>query len=57
MGWSRPEDAPLAADLNISLAVFQKDWLEAAMKENFENKLKIHLKLDTGMGRIGISTE
>lgn len=46
--------AALAAQQNISLTVAQTDWLKEAAKENFET-LKIHLKVDSGMGRIGFT--
>ncbi len=55
LGASRPEDAKLAAEYDISLTVFQEDWLEEAMKFIGQGaRLKIHVKCDTGMGRIGI---
>ncbi|MBY0121164.1 alanine racemase [Bacillus sp. S/N-304-OC-R1] len=55
LGASRPEDVGLASEQNITLTIFQAEWLEKA-KHYIEasQKLKIHLKLDTGMGRIGI---
>lgn len=55
LGASRPENVKIAAENNITLTVFQKQWLEGA--KSFlekDEKIKIHLKLDTGMGRIGI---
>lgn len=57
LGWIRPRDAGIAADNNISLTVFQKDWLLSA-KEHLSTRdpLNIHLKLDSGMGRIGVRT-
>lgn len=55
LGASRPQDVALATNHNITLTVFQIDWFKAAQKYVSENQiLKIHLKLDTGMGRIGI---
>ncbi|GLB60987.1 alanine racemase [Cytobacillus sp. NCCP-133] len=55
MGASRPENAGDAAKENIALTVFQKDWLSNA-KEYIRTgeELRIHLKFDTGMGRLGI---
>jgi alanine racemase len=55
LGWVRPSEAWIAAENDISLTVFQSDWLSKAnhsIKANFT--LNIHLKLDTGMGRLGI---
>jgi alanine racemase len=55
LGASRPGDVQIASRYEISLTVFQKEWLheaKAILKKN--EKLTVHLKLDTGMGRIGI---
>ena len=50
-GYVGPEAATLAAEKNITLTVFHLDWLkEVSLEEN----LHIHLKLDTGMGRLGL---
>ncbi|PKR82539.1 alanine racemase [Heyndrickxia camelliae] len=54
LGASRPEDAAIAAMHNISLTVFQKEWLEKAMLTLNNQMLSIHVKCDTGMGRVGI---
>jgi alanine racemase len=55
----RPEYVSLAAENEISITVFQKDWLHEAsdyLKET--NKVvNVHLKLDTGMGRVGIKED
>ncbi|MCT2534960.1 alanine racemase [Aquibacillus koreensis] len=57
MGWVRPEDTPLAAKHDISVTMFQVDWLNEVKSYDFEDKLKLHMKWDTGMGRIGIREE
>ncbi|HWO76784.1 MAG TPA: alanine racemase [Bacillus sp. (in: firmicutes)] len=54
LGASRPENAVLAAEHDISLTVFQKDWLIRAKKLLDTHQLKIHIKCDTGMGRLGV---
>lgn len=48
--------APFAASHNITVTVFSLQWLKevASTYANFEKPLKIHLKIDSGMGRIGI---
>ncbi|MYL73035.1 alanine racemase [Halobacillus litoralis] len=56
MGWTRPQDAAVAAENNIALTVFQKGWLEEAEVLKDTAPLKLHLKIDTGMGRIGVRT-
>ncbi|QFT87352.1 Alanine racemase [Bacillus sp. THAF10] len=54
LGASRVTDVPLAAEENITLTVFQKDWVKDAIDFYKDNqKIRLHLKLDTGMGRIG----
>nr|WP_245350178.1 alanine racemase [Cytobacillus eiseniae] len=55
LGACRPIDARLAAEWEITLTVFQPQWLEEASLYLLpDKKLKIHLKLDTGMGRLGV---
>lgn len=54
LGASRPEDAQIAARESITLTVFQAGWLEAAQSFLEGTVLTIHLKCDSGMGRIGI---
>ncbi|MCK6255289.1 alanine racemase [Fictibacillus sp. KIGAM418] len=54
LGRTRPEDAALAAENDISLTVFQADWVdEASVHLKGEKRVSLHLKIDTGMGRIG----
>ncbi len=53
LGATRKEDANLAAKNHISLTVFREDWLEEL---TLEAPLRIHLKVDSGMGRLGIRT-
>jgi alanine racemase len=55
LGAARPQDAELAASLGITVTVFQQEWLTEAKKHlNGVSKLTVHIKVDTGMGRIGI---
>lgn len=55
LGASRPEDTPVAVKNKISLTVFQYEWLQHAKGMLGEGeKLTIHVKVDTGMGRIGV---
>ncbi|WP_163540003.1 alanine racemase [Gracilibacillus sp. YIM 98692] len=54
MGWIRPEDAARAIQYDITVTCYQKDWLEAVKALQLPSPLKVHLKWDTGMGRIGI---
>ncbi|PFP17565.1 alanine racemase [Bacillus sp. AFS073361] len=55
LGASRPEDIQVAAKFDITLTVFQKEWLEKALKYvKTEDRISFHIKVDTGMGRIGV---
>lgn len=56
LGASRPEDADLAAEHRISITVYDRNWLDLVHMEN-NQPLSVHIKCDTGMGRIGIKTE
>ncbi|WP_338752873.1 alanine racemase [Bacillus sp. FJAT-52991] len=57
LGASRPADAALAAEHNISLTVYQLEWLQEAEKHlSSDQVLKVHIKCDTGMGRLGVKT-
>ncbi len=55
LGASRAQDVNLASDYNVSLTAFDLDWLKEASKHlKPDARLKLHIKCDTGMGRIGI---
>ncbi|MFP7494990.1 alanine racemase [Terribacillus saccharophilus] len=56
LGATRPEDAVIAADHDISLTFYRKDWLEAVRAQQFKKPLQLHMKLDSGMGRLGFRT-
>jgi alanine racemase len=58
LGASRPESAGHAAEQGISLTVFDVAWLESA-REILEagQILDVHVKVDSGMGRIGVRDE
>ncbi|NMH73396.1 alanine racemase [Bacillus sp. RO2] len=58
LGASRVSDLPLAAKENITLTVFRQEWIEeASVAYHGSAVVKLHLKLDTGMGRIGARTQ
>ncbi|MCA1061544.1 alanine racemase [Rossellomorea aquimaris] len=57
LGATRPKDVKMAADMDISLTVFQQEWLEEAERQLSKGDcLNLHIKCDTGMGRIGVRT-
>lgn len=47
---------PFAAQQNITLTVFSSQWVKEAQQKysSFINLVKVHLKIDSGMGRIGV---
>ena len=55
LGYTPPELAKMLYDNNISQAVFDYDYAENLSKYATENgvEIKAHIKIDTGMGRIG----
>ncbi|WP_022792601.1 alanine racemase [Marinococcus halotolerans] len=54
LGRTRPQDAPVAARHGIRLTVFQEEWLKEASRYTAGEPLLIHMKVDTGMGRLGL---
>ncbi len=56
MGSSTTGFAAKAAELDIIITVSTAEWLQAAMNTNdkFVKPLRIHVKIDSGMGRIGL---
>ncbi|WOD64535.1 alanine racemase [Niallia taxi] len=57
LGASRPADILVAAKQDIILTVFDVEWLTRATERLQGNKIKIHVKIDSGMGRLGIRKE
>ena len=54
LGAIRPSDAGLAAEHGLAVTVYNHAWLiDAAPYLNEERALSVHLKCDTGMGRLG----
>lgn len=54
LGASPPSFAHYAAEHNISLTAFSKQWVDEV--EPIQHQLKLHIKIDSGMGRIGVAT-
>lgn len=45
-----------ASEHRIMLTVFSTEWVEQAAEQSITNSLLLHIKIDSGMGRIGITT-
>lgn len=57
LGWVDPAFVDVAIAHDLTLTVFQESWLDAYLEqEPSSEKLSIHVKIDTGMGRIGLRT-
>ncbi|WP_459503407.1 alanine racemase [Bacillus sp. C1] len=55
LGPSPPRDVNVAAENDVALTIFQKEWIEEAVEIwSSPFSLKFHIKFDSGMGRIGI---
>lgn len=59
LGYTAPEFVAEAISQNITLTVFHPEVIHAIQREasRLEKQVKVHLKLDTGMGRIGVRTK
>lgn len=57
LGASPISFAEYAAENNISLTVFSDEWINQVPKLNSTKPLKLHIKVDSGMGRIGVTEE
>lgn len=57
LGASPVHFVPYASEHRISLTVFSKQWLEQVHTNyTLQQPLSLHLKVDSGMGRIGVTT-
>lgn len=50
---------PYAATNQITLTVFSEQWVKLAQQEwtDLSNPVKLHIKIDSGMGRIGVTSK
>ncbi|MBD1382149.1 alanine racemase [Metabacillus arenae] len=54
LGAIRPKDVQIAIQYNVIATAISLQWLKEAAGHIREGKLNYHLKLDTGMGRLGV---
>jgi alanine racemase len=59
LGYTPPEQAPEAIELNLAQTVYTMEAAEAISMAavKLRKKAKIHIKIDTGMGRLGFLTD
>jgi len=57
LGYTAPELAGLLWEHGITQAVFSADYARALAEKLGEKRMKVHIKLDTGMGRLGFDPE
>jgi alanine racemase len=57
LGASPIHFATYAAEHNISLTVFSAEWINQVSEQHLPKPLKVHIKVDSGMGRIGVTEE
>lgn len=56
LGYTRVSDVALAMYHNITLTATSLDWVKQLDKMSPSNKLKVHLKIDSGMNRLGMKS-
>ncbi|HZW68558.1 MAG TPA: alanine racemase [Pseudogracilibacillus sp.] len=57
IGRIEPRLVKVANEYNVTLSIFQAEWIEAALEESFSGTLSIHLEFETGFNRTGIYSE
>jgi len=55
LGMTRLKDVFVAAEHRISLTAHDEEWIKALVLLHFELPVSIHLKVDTGMHRLGMT--
>lgn len=57
LGYTPPEGVEVARERDITLTVYSADVLKALGRmSQADKRLKIHIKIDTGMGRLGMAS-
>ncbi|PYE42660.1 alanine racemase [Paenibacillus barcinonensis] len=57
LGYTPPEGIAAAWQHDVTITLFSREVLEAIKQQDagtFANKLKVHIKIDSGMGRLGL---
>ena len=53
LGYTEPEELQKIIDNNIMQTIVDNDYAKSVLKANLHGKLKCHVKINTGMNRIG----
>ena len=53
LGYTEPEEFQKVIDNNIMQTIVDNDYAKSVQKANLQGKLKCHVKINTGMNRIG----
>ena len=53
LGYTEPEELQKVIDSNIMQTIVDNDYAKSVLKANLQGKLKGHVKINTGMNRIG----
>lgn len=53
LGYVAPADLPLAAEQDIAIPLYHKEYWQEIKEIPFHKPLKVHIKVDTGMHRMG----
>ena len=53
LGYTEPEELQKVIDNNIMQTIVDNDYAKSVLKANLQEKLKCHVKINTGMNRIG----
>jgi len=57
LGYTPPEGVAVAWQHDVTITLFSREVLEAikqVKRDTFVNRLKVHIKIDSGMGRLGL---
>ncbi|QJC87395.1 alanine racemase [Bacillus inaquosorum] len=57
LGAVPPEYVAIAAEYDVTLTGYSVEWLQEAARHLKKDSLHFHLKVDTGMNRLGVKTE
>lgn len=57
IGRTNPVFANIAAKYDITISVFQPEWIDTVMEIGLDDRLSIHVEFETGFNRTGIRTK